>query len=93
MGIVKFRKGKVAKYTARIGYKDKDGRTKLIITFVLTFNYIISTRLIFSVSSATSLAAGHLTEMCTGLGKRWVPRLCELAHGGQRESGGGIHAT
>ena len=68
MGIVKFRKGKVAKYTARIGYKD--GRTKLIITFVLTFNYIISTRLIFSVSSATSLAAGHVTEMCTGLGKR-----------------------
>ena len=29
----------------------------------------------------------------TGLGKRVVPRLCELVHRGQRESGGGIHAT
>ena len=29
----------------------------------------------------------------TGLGKRVVPRLRELAPCGQRESGGGIHAT
>ena len=29
----------------------------------------------------------------TGLGKRVVPRLWELATCGQRESGGGIHAT
>ena len=30
---------------------------------------------------------------CTGLGKRVVPRLRELAPRGQREPGGGIHAT
>ena len=29
----------------------------------------------------------------TGLGNIVVPRLRELAPGGQRESGGGIHAT
>ena len=29
----------------------------------------------------------------TGMGERVVPRLCELATRGQRESGGGIHAT
>ena len=29
----------------------------------------------------------------TGVGKRVVPRLRELAPSGQRESGGGIHAT
>ena len=29
----------------------------------------------------------------TGMGKRIVPRLRELATRGQRESGGGIHAT
>ena len=35
------------------------------------------------------------TSSCgyTGLGKRVVPRLRELAPRGQRESGGGIHAT
>ena len=32
-------------------------------------------------------------DACTGLGKRVVPRLRELAPRGQRESGGGIHAT
>ena len=30
---------------------------------------------------------------CTGLGERAGPRLRELAPRGQRESGGGIHAT
>ena len=32
-------------------------------------------------------------HLCTGLGKRVVPRLRELAPSGQRESGGGIHTT
>ena len=32
-------------------------------------------------------------QECTALGKRVVPRLRELAPSGQRESGGGIHAT
>ena len=32
-------------------------------------------------------------HLSTGLGKRKVPRLLELAPRGQRESGGGIHAT
>ena len=33
------------------------------------------------------------SKWSTGLGKRVVPRLRELASRGQRESGGGIHAT
>ena len=33
------------------------------------------------------------THHCTGLGKRVVPRLRELAPEGQSESGGGSHAT
>ena len=35
---------------------------------------------------------GEVTT-CTGLGKRVVPRVRELSTHGQRESGGGIHAT
>ena len=40
-----------------------------------------------------SATKGGLWQTNTGLGKRVVPRLRELAHHGQRETGGGIHAT
>ena len=40
-----------------------------------------------------SFVNGHQIKKCTGLGKRVIPRLRELAPRGQRKSGGGIHAT
>ena len=35
----------------------------------------------------------HTYYICTGMGEKVSPRLRELASRGQRESGGGIHAT
>ena len=52
-----------------------------------------STILDREVSETHRIITAWTAYLYTGMGKKVVPRLRELAPRGQRESGGGIHAT
>ena len=61
----------------------------------LSVSKMIWTVFVISAAAAGIILSIRVTYLfdCTGVGKRMVPRLRELAPHGQRESGGGIHAT